>query len=170
MAHTYWPFGAQLTVLADEEQTDSHFDLIEGQFPPGFQTPLYRHSKYTEMIYVLEGEFSVYIDTEVVIINPGGGMLIPKMTPHVVVASAKAFSRALTVVSPSAFARLIRSAGIPELGEGLPPGQPNDSALFLKLSEETGDEILCPPSARPVPKQLISRTRLRDNLISQLAS
>jgi hypothetical protein len=60
MAQTFWLFGTYLRILSDEQQTNSTYDLIEGQFPANIETPLHLHSKYSELIYVLDGEFTVY--------------------------------------------------------------------------------------------------------------
>jgi hypothetical protein len=35
-------------------------DLIEGWFSPGVQTPLHRHGAYSEQLYVLDREFTVW--------------------------------------------------------------------------------------------------------------
>jgi mannose-6-phosphate isomerase-like protein (cupin superfamily) len=152
MSPTYWLFGTHLTILADEQQTSSHYDLIEGRFPVGTQIPLHLHAHYDESIYVLEGAFTLFTDTQIVTLRPGEQVLIPKNTPHVVVASEQTVNRALTVASPSGFGKLIRTVGIPGTSDNLPPDTPNDMGLFLQLSQETGDVILGAPGARPVLK------------------
>lgn len=149
MAQTYWLFGTHLTILSDEQKTNSLYDMIEGRISAGVETPLHRHTKYSEAIYVLAGEFTVYTDTRVVILPPGGHTFIPINTPHVVLASGKEENRAITVASPSGFAKLIREAGTPGSFDSLPTDQSNEMSLFLKLSEEIGDVLLGPPGSRP---------------------
>ncbi len=149
MAQTYWLFGTHLTILTDEQETNFRYDLIDGRFSAGVETPLHRHTNYSEVIYVLEGEFTVYTDTQVATLSPGGHILIPINTPHAVAASGKTVSRALTVASPSGFAKLIRGVGTPGSYDGLPPDESNEMSLFLKLSEEIGDVLLGPPGTRP---------------------
>jgi mannose-6-phosphate isomerase-like protein (cupin superfamily) len=149
MSQTFWLFGTHLSILADEHQTDSAYDLIEGQFPANMETPLHLHTKYAEQIYVLEGEFIVYLNKEKIILIPGEHLFIPPNTPHVVAASVKQVNRALTVASPSGFAKLIRTVGIPGMDPTQPPDTPNDMGLFIELSNETGDVILGSPGARP---------------------
>ena len=152
MIPTYWLFGTHLTILADEQQTSSHYDLIKGRFPPGTQTPLHLHARYDEAIYVLEGAFTLFTDSQTITLSPGEQLLIPQNTPHVVMASNQPINRALTVASPSGFGKLIRTVGIPSTQDSLPPDMPNDMGLFLQLSEESGDLILGAPGARPVLK------------------
>ncbi|GAB3220493.1 cupin domain-containing protein [Spirosoma arcticum] len=149
MAQLYWLFGTHLTILTDEQQTNSRYDLIDGRLAAGVETPLHRHTKYSEAIYVLEGEFTVYTDSGAVTLIPGGHTFIPINTPHVVLASGDGENRALTVASPSGFAKLIRSAGTPGNFGSLPPDESNEMSLFLKLSEEIGDVLLGPPGTRP---------------------
>ncbi|HLW19403.1 MAG TPA: cupin domain-containing protein [Cyclobacteriaceae bacterium] len=149
MSQTFWLFGTYLRILADEHQTDSAYDLIEGQFPANMETPLHLHTKYSEQIYVLEGEFTVYLNKEKITLFPGEHLLISPNTPHVVAASGKQVNRALTIASPSGFAKLIRNVGIPSTDAAQPPEIPNDMGLFIEFSKETGDVILGSPGARP---------------------
>jgi hypothetical protein len=48
MPPTLWLFGTRLTILADHTTTGGQYDLIEGYFPSGTQTPLHRHTHYSE--------------------------------------------------------------------------------------------------------------------------
>lgn len=149
MSQTFWLFGTYLRIMADEQQTNATYDLIEGQFPANMETPLHMHSKYAEQIYVLEGEFTVYTNKEKITLTPGEHFFILPNTPHVVAASDKPVNRALTIASPSGFAKLIRTVGIPGTDATQPPDTPNDMGLFIELSKETGDVILGSPGARP---------------------
>ncbi len=75
----YWFFGARLRILADGPQTESRYDLIEGDFPAGTETPLHLHTKYDELIYVREGEFTVYTDAGTVVLAPGESVFVPQV-------------------------------------------------------------------------------------------
>ncbi|MFD2035409.1 cupin domain-containing protein [Belliella marina] len=149
MSQKFWLFGTQLHILADEHHTDSAYDLIEGQFPANIETPLHMHTKYTEQIYVLEGEFTIYLNKEEITLTPGEHLFILPNTPHVVGASGKKVNRALTIATPSGFAKLIKAVGIPGSDPTQKPSKPNDMGLFIELSKETGDVILGSPGARP---------------------
>jgi quercetin dioxygenase-like cupin family protein len=63
--------GSRLTILADHTTTDGKYDLIEGYFPPGSQTPPHRHTRYSEQLYVLEGEFTVWVGKNKVVLKAG---------------------------------------------------------------------------------------------------
>jgi quercetin dioxygenase-like cupin family protein len=82
MKNSYWLFGARLSVLASHDDTGGHYDLVEGWFPSGCQTPLHRHTRYAEQIYVLEGEFTVWAGGRQAVLRPGDHIIIPVGTPH----------------------------------------------------------------------------------------
>jgi hypothetical protein len=42
MRVAYWLLGARLSILADQASTAGRYDLVEGQFFPGTQTPPHR--------------------------------------------------------------------------------------------------------------------------------
>ncbi|MEH2089993.1 cupin domain-containing protein [Nostoc sp.] len=143
MAQSLWLFGTRLNILADRTTTGGQYDLIEGYFPPGTQTPPHRHTRYSEQLYVLEGEFTVWAGENKVVLNAGESFLIPAGTPHVVAALSDQPARGLVVAAPSGFARLIAAVGTQDETEA------PDMALFDRISTEIGDEILGPPGALP---------------------
>ncbi|MEG4234359.1 cupin domain-containing protein [Microcoleus sp. Pol11C3] len=143
MTQTLWLFGTRLTIVADHTTTGGQYDLIEGYFPPGTQTPLHRHTRYSEQLYVLEGEFTVWAGENKVVLKPGDSYLIPPTTPHVVATSSDQSARGLVVAAPSAFARVVETVGTVEETE------PADMALYDRISAEVGDEILGPPGTLP---------------------
>ena len=143
MTQTLWLFGTRLTILADHTTTGGQYDLIEGYFPPGAQTPLHRHTRYSEQLYVLEGEFKVWAGENKMVLSPGDSYLISPSTPHVVAALSDKPAHGLVVAAPSAFARLIEATGTVDETE------PTDIALFEHISAEIGDEVLGPPGTLP---------------------
>ncbi len=151
MASPYWFCGTHLRLLVDEYQTGSGYDLIEGRFPPGVET--YRQTRYDELICVPEGNFTVYTNTGKATLAPGESIFIPRNTPHVVMSTGEDANQALTIASPGGFGQLIRRVGIPDLYEGIPPGQANDLGLFVEWAHEIGDVIIGAPGARPVRKK-----------------
>ncbi|MGL4622228.1 MAG: cupin domain-containing protein, partial [Chroococcidiopsis sp.] len=143
MMESFWFFGSYLTILADRTTTVGHYDLIEGYFPPGSQTPLHRHTRYWEHLYVIEGEFTVWAGENKVVLSTGENFLIPVGTPHVVGAIGDYPARGLMIAAPSAFARLIAAVGTQDNKET------PDMSLFESISAEIGDEILGSPGTLP---------------------
>jgi quercetin dioxygenase-like cupin family protein len=143
MTQSFWFFGSYLTILAERTTTGGQYDLIEGYFPPGSQTPLHRHTRYSEQLYVLEGVFTVWAGDEKIELSTGETFLIPVGVPHVVAAIGDRPARGLILAAPSAFARLIAAVGTQDKTET------PDMALFDRVSAEIGDEILKPPGILP---------------------
>jgi quercetin dioxygenase-like cupin family protein len=144
MNQSFWLLGTLTRILADHETTEGHYDLIEGTFQPGVATPMHRHTTYSEHLFVLEGEFTVHTEAEVIVLKPGENFFIPRGTVHAVV-SGPALARGLVVASPSGFARLIKAAGTMADSTGLPPTTPPDMEAFARASAEVGDEVVGPP-------------------------
>lgn len=143
MTKFFWLFGSRLNILADVSTTEGKYDLIEGYFTPGTQTPPHRHTRYSEQLYVLEGEFTVWAGKEKVVLSAGESFFIPPSTPHVVAALSDKPARGLVVAAPSAFARLIEEVGT------LSQTETPDMALFERISAEIGDETLGAPGDLP---------------------
>lgn len=146
MNQSFWLLGTLTRILADHETTEGRYDLIEGTFQPGVATPMHRHTTYSEHLFVLEGEFTVHTEADVIVVKPGEDFLIPRGTVHAVV-SGPALARGLVVASPSGLAQLIKAAGTVADANGLPPTTPPDMAAFARASAEVGDEIVGPPPA-----------------------
>ncbi|MBV8887436.1 MAG: cupin domain-containing protein [Chroococcidiopsidaceae cyanobacterium CP_BM_RX_35] len=143
MTQSFWLVGTHVTILADHTTTDGKYDLVEAYFPPGTQTPPHRHTRYSEQLYVLEGEFTVWVGKNKVVLGAGESAFIPIGTPHVVAALSDKPACGLVVTSPSGFARLIEATGTLNKNEAF------DLELFNRISSATGDEILGAPGDLP---------------------
>jgi quercetin dioxygenase-like cupin family protein len=136
-----------LTVHAHHEDTAGRYDLVEGGGPPGTQTPLHRHNRYSEQIYVLEGEFTILAGVRKVVVHAGDTFTIPAGTAHAVAFTGDVPSRGLVIASPSGFARLILETGTPDTG--VPSDGALNKTLFDRICAEIADEFLGPPGTLP---------------------
>ncbi len=143
MSQSLWLFGSRLTIVADHTTTAGQYDLIEEYSLPGSQTPLHRHTRYSQLLYVLEGEFTVFAGENKVVLSAGDNFLIPVCTPHMVAVFSNKPARGLVVNAPSGPARLITAMGMRDETETL------DMALLARISAEMGDETLGPPGTLP---------------------
>ena len=149
MNRSYWIFGGKLEILADERETGSTYDLISGTFERGIEVPLHQHHKYTESIYIVEGEHNIYLKGETKVLHAGDHIFIPRSTPHAIQNNGTQAAKAITVASPGSFARLIKTVGIPGKDDGTAPEGDTDLEAFMRISAEMGDELLGPPGTRP---------------------
>ena len=143
MTKSFWLLGSRLTILGDHTTTDGKYDLIEGYFTPGTQTPPHRHTRYSEQLYVLEGEFTVWAGENKVVLGVGESFFIPPNTIHVVAALSDKPDRGSVVAAPSAFAQLIEATGT------LNENEKTDLELFMRVFSEIGDETLGAPGDIP---------------------
>lgn len=143
MTQPLWFLGAHFRIIADHTTTGGQYDLIEGYFPPGTQTPLHRHTRYSEQLYLLEGEFTAWAGEQKAVLKAGDSFLIPTGIPHTVAALSNQPARVLVVAAPSGFARLIATTGT------LDQAEPPDMVLIERIATEIGDEILGPPGTYP---------------------
>ncbi|RCJ21428.1 hypothetical protein A6770_30315 [Nostoc minutum NIES-26] len=85
MTQPRWLFGSScLTILTDRTTTRGQYDLIETYFLADKRSPLHHHTRYSEHLYVLEGEFPVWAGENKVVLNAGDRFLIPVGIPHTV--------------------------------------------------------------------------------------
>ena len=149
MRTSYWAFGTHLIVLASHADTAGRYDLVENFLPPGAQIPPHRHSRYSEQLYVVEGELTAWAGERKVVLRHGEHVFIPVGTPHSLAATGDGQTRILVVASPSGFARLVTEGGTPDEWKGMPPAASFDMDRFVRVAAELGDEPLGPPAALP---------------------
>jgi mannose-6-phosphate isomerase-like protein (cupin superfamily) len=130
-------------MVADRTTTAGQYDLIEKYSLPGSQTPLHRHTRYWQLLYVLEGEFTVWAGENKVVFSSGDNILIPVGTPQMVAVLSNNPAHGLVVNTPSGPARLITAMGMRDETETL------DMARIACLWAEMGYETLGPPGTLP---------------------
>ena len=143
MTQPLWFFGTCFSIITDYTATTGQYDLLEGYFPPGQQTPLHRHTRYSEQLYVLEGEITVWASENKVVLSAGDQFFIPMGIPHAVGVVSARPAQGLVVTAPSGFARLVAATGTSSKTDT------PDMELFMQICAEIGDEILAPPGALP---------------------
>src|SRR4028118_468648 len=130
MTQSFWLFGNRLTILADHTTTGGQYDLIEGYNPPGTMTPLHCHTRYSEQLYVLEGEFTVWAGEKKAIVSAGESFLVIASTSDTIGVFTEKPASGLVVAAPSAFARLIAAVG------SLDETEPSHMKLFERIWAE----------------------------------
>lgn len=74
--------GFTMSVKATETDTGGVFSLLEAQEPPGFGPPLHIHRDAAEAFYVLEGEYSIFLDGREWSCQAGSFIFIPAGISH----------------------------------------------------------------------------------------
>jgi quercetin dioxygenase-like cupin family protein len=102
------------TLRVSGGETDGAFELIEYTGP--LQPPPHVHRHREEVFYVLDGQFTFTVGTEVIDVGAGGTVLIPRGTRHGFTATEG--SRALFFVAPAGLEGFFE-----ELGAGVAAGR-----------------------------------------------
>jgi len=71
-----------MSVKATTEETDGAFSLLEATEPPDFGPPLHTHHDAAEAFYVLEGEYTIFVDGREFVSPAGSFIFIPAGVPH----------------------------------------------------------------------------------------
>ena len=133
-----WVMGGQFVELVD----DGTYDAQDVQLNAGFATPLHRHSRYAEHLYVVAGAFQLRLGDDHRALGPGESVTIPVGTPHSL-AVGEGGAHALIVSRPAGFANVIRASGAATADNF-------DIGDFVRAAIDAGDEILAPPPGAAV--------------------
>jgi quercetin dioxygenase-like cupin family protein len=102
------------TLKVSGAETAGNFELIEYTGPA--QPPPHVHQGREEVFYVLSGQFTFTLGTEILNVGPGGTVFVPRGTRHGFTATEGA--KALFVVAPAGLEGFFE-----ELGAGLAAGR-----------------------------------------------
>ena len=126
-----WYMGSLLTNLAEKEDTNGAFCLVESTLVPGNEPPPHVHSREDELFYVLDGEFDVYVEKEAFKVETGECIFLPRFKPHAFVIRSPRL-RLLTLFTPGGFEEAFRSKMLPAQYPDLPTGELTYSTADLK--------------------------------------
>ena len=116
---TVTALGAQATIKADGDA----LSVIEIREAPQGGTPLHMHRQRDELLYVLEGAFTLTVGDLTSRVGPGTCAYIPRGVDHAYQNVGTETGRLLAVLAPGRFAGLYAEAA------ALPPGEPDPATL-----------------------------------------
>jgi quercetin dioxygenase-like cupin family protein len=97
-----WYMGNLTTNLAESNDTNGAFFLVEATLAPGNEPPPHVHSYEDELFYVLQGEFDVYVGQEAFKVRTGECVFLPRFVPHAFVVRSPRL-QVLTLFTPGGF-------------------------------------------------------------------
>ncbi|MEV0847251.1 quercetin 2,3-dioxygenase [Streptomyces sp. NPDC049954] len=142
-----WHMGALLNFKATGEDTDGQFWLAEQLSPPGYSSPLHRHTREDELFIVLDGQMSVQVGDDTHKAVGGSLVFAPRGLPHQFHVESPE-TRFLILSTPAGFEKWFQETGEPADGLVLPPpmeGVPDIGKLISSLARY-GVEMLGGPS------------------------
>ena len=111
------------------------FSLMERTLPPaGRRPPPHRHTNCSEAYFVLDGEVSVVVEDEELIVGPEGFVLVPRGTAHTFGNAGDREARLLVIHAPAMDAYF---ADLHELwNRGGAPSPEEERALMARFGME----------------------------------
>jgi quercetin dioxygenase-like cupin family protein len=132
--------GQEVLVKLTNADTDGAVAVFHVTVPPRSGPPLHRHSREDEWFYVLDGEITVEINGQRILVQTGGSAFAPRGTAHAFQNVGTTAVHILVVVAPGGFNRFFEE--VSSLNKGLPAA---DLAGTERLINDYGIELLGPP-------------------------
>ena len=134
--------------LATGDDTDGRYAQWEALVPPGGGPPPHVHSREEEGFYVLDGEITLHVGGERVVVTAGSFANVPVGTPHSFRNEGNRPAKMLISVAPAGLERMFFEVGAP-LAEGATtaaaPPTPDEIERLLAAAPRYGIEIRLPP-------------------------
>jgi len=145
-----WENGNLTTNLAEKEDTNGAFLLVEAMLAPGTEPPPHVHTREEELFYVVEGEFDVYVGEKAFNVKAGECVFMPRFRPHGFVIRSPRL-RLLALFTPAGLEEAFRGMSTPARRLELPTGAVTYSTGDLKQTSqrlsEYGARFLTPAEA-----------------------
>ena len=132
--------GAEMLAKLMSEDTDGAVAIFQQNVPPMAGPPLDRHSREDEWFYVLDGQITVQIDGQQIILRKGGSAFAPRGTAHTYQNFGSAPTGTLVLFTPGGFQRFFEQ--LTQLNPGLPAA---DLVRVQQLMHEYGVQLLGSP-------------------------
>jgi quercetin dioxygenase-like cupin family protein len=133
----FYFLGTPTSLRATAATTNGAFGLVEGQLPPGFESPYHVHTNEDEAFYVVEGEMAFIVDGKWTVAGPGTYAFGPRNLPHGFKVVGETPARLLLLCSPGGFEGFVNELRQPE------PAPP-DMGVLVATAARYGIEILGP--------------------------
>jgi quercetin dioxygenase-like cupin family protein len=146
----FYLLGMLEVIKISGQDTNGAYGLMEITARAGDGSPWHVHPEEDEWFYVLEGEFSFYIDQARLSLSAGSFAFGPKGVAHTFIAGADG-GKALIGFQPFHFEGFLREVGEPAAERVVPPPlkTPPDMERLLPIASRNGMEILGPPGPPP---------------------
>ena len=142
-----WHRGNLTTDLAEKDDTNGGFSLLDATLKPGNEPRPHIHSHEDELFYVLEGEFDVYVGEEGFKVGEGECVFLPRLKPHAFTIRSPQL-RVLALFAPGgleeAFQKLDQPAERLELPEGMEAYSMADLTRSVEVLSQYGVRLLTP--------------------------
>src|SRR5713226_9827023 len=132
--------------LATGDDTNGKYALWEALVPPGGGPPPHVHSREEEGFYILEGEITLFIGDQRLIVSAGMFANMPVGTPHSFKNEGSQPAKMLISVAPAGLERMFFEFGVllPEGSTTALPPKKEEIEKLLAVAPRYGIEIKLP--------------------------
>jgi quercetin dioxygenase-like cupin family protein len=145
-----WAMGSLFEHLVSAKETGDRFGMSLVTQPPGIATPLHRHTREAEALFVLEGLIEYRAGEEAHELGEGAFLYLPQGVPHAFRIRGDTPARFLGLTAPGGLMGLYDEVGVPaavmhlpQEGEGL--SIPEEIARWNEVGPRYGLEVVGPP-------------------------
>ena len=134
-----WYVGHLFTFLAESQDTDGQFSLLDIVIRQGFEPPPHVHQREDEAYYILEGTLTFTVGEHTFAAQPGDMVFLPRGVQHAFQLTTPQ-ARALVWINPAGLEAAFREFGEPAQELTLPPvpAGPPDVARMLAIFGQYG--------------------------------
>ncbi len=144
-----WFIDHLVHVHVDGDTSGGALALLDERGRRGDMPPLHVHRRDDETFYVLEGELTLFVAGEQIVLGPGQAALAARDVPHAYRVESEE-ARWLLITTPAGFDDFVREVADPAPADELPPAErPVDPAAPAQAAAKVGIEIVGPPGALP---------------------
>jgi quercetin dioxygenase-like cupin family protein len=144
-----WAMGSLFEHLIDARRSDGLLGMSLVTQPPGTATPLHRHTREAEAMFLLEGRVTYRAGEEEVELSDGDFVYLPKALPHAFRIRGDKPARLLALTVPGGLMDLYDEVGVPAAEMRLPgadgPSMPEEVARWNEVGPRYGLEVVGPP-------------------------
>lgn len=131
-----------LVIVKQGGERGAEFGVLDYHMARGSQTPLHRHLREDEAVYMLDGQLRVLAGERMLDVAAGAYVCLPAGVPHALTALTDA--RFLVFAKPDGFVGLVREMGEPAPARVLPPPAKPDLERLLSLTRKYQIEVIGP--------------------------
>lgn len=145
----YWFDGFLMKVLVHADDTKGALSVCEQRHPNGYRTPVHRHGREDQTLYVLAGQITGWLDPggaghREIVATAGETVFLPRGVAHAFRVDAEG-TRLLEINTPGGFEHFHIEAGERALEDRLPDPAPPDIERLVRVGGDYGCEIVGPP-------------------------
>jgi quercetin dioxygenase-like cupin family protein len=144
-----WFDRALITFMAKSADTRGIAAFFKCEVPYGWQSPVHRHANESDMFYITEGEWEIFVNDTVHLVTPGCTVWIPPATPHSIFVRSQR-GTGFCYVTPAGFEVFFEEAGEPATVPSMPTHQTQQPSVadLQQLGANLGWELVEPEPRR----------------------